>query len=98
MQSLTGGHLPPCRWANRRRREAMAGSPRHGRFSQFDTLRSDGSPVFYAAMLLDFTKMNGAGNDFIMIDNRKKKIKLTTEQVVRLCTRQRGIGADGLMM
>ena len=49
-------------------------------------------------MNLEFVKMNGAGNDFILIDNRAGKIKLTTEQVVRLCNRQRGIGADGLLL
>lgn len=49
-------------------------------------------------MTLDFVKMNGAGNDFILIDNRSGKIKLTTQQVVRLCHRQRGIGADGLFL
>jgi len=49
-------------------------------------------------MTLDFVKMNGAGNDFILIDNRPGKIKLTTEQVVRLCDRHRGIGADGLFL
>src|SRR4030095_4405843 len=42
--------------------------------------------------------MNGAGNDFILIDNRAGQINLTTEQVVRLCHRQRGIGADGLFL
>jgi len=49
-------------------------------------------------MLLEFTKMSGAGNDFVVIDNRAGKIKLTSEQVVLLCHRQRGIGADGLML
>ncbi len=49
-------------------------------------------------MTLDFVKMNGAGNDFILIDNRAGKIKLTTAQVVRLCDRHRGIGADGLFL
>jgi diaminopimelate epimerase len=49
-------------------------------------------------MMLDFVKMNGAGNDFILIDNRSGKIKLTTEEIVRLCHRQRGIGADGLFL
>jgi len=49
-------------------------------------------------MILEFTKMNGAGNDFILVDNRGRKIKLTTEQIVRLCHRQRGIGADGLFL
>jgi diaminopimelate epimerase len=49
-------------------------------------------------MTLDFVKMNGAGNDFILIDNRDGKIQLTREQVVRLCDRQRGVGADGLFL
>ena len=49
-------------------------------------------------MLLEFTKMNGAGNDFIFIDNRAGKIQLSTDQVVRLCDRHRGVGADGVML
>jgi diaminopimelate epimerase len=49
-------------------------------------------------MNLEFTKMNGAGNDFVLIDNRDHRISLTPEQVAHLCHRQRGIGADGLML
>jgi len=49
-------------------------------------------------MTLDFVKMNGAGNDFILMDNRSGQIKLSTDQIVRLCHRQRGIGADGLFL
>ena len=49
-------------------------------------------------MTLEFTKMNGAGNDFILVDNRAGKVRLSTEQVVRLCDRHRGIGADGLFL
>ncbi len=49
-------------------------------------------------MLLEFTKMNGAGNDFLLIDNRTGKINLTTAQIVHLCDRHRGVGADGLML
>ena len=49
-------------------------------------------------MVLDFTKMNGAGNDFVLIDNRAQKIKLSRDQVVRLCDRHRGAGADGLIL
>jgi diaminopimelate epimerase len=49
-------------------------------------------------MRLDFTKMNGAGNDFILVDNREQKIRLTPKRVVRLCHRQRGIGADGILL
>jgi diaminopimelate epimerase len=49
-------------------------------------------------MLLEFSKMNGAGNDFVLIDNRARKIALSSEQVVRLCDRHRGVGADGLIL
>jgi diaminopimelate epimerase len=49
-------------------------------------------------MVLQFTKMSGAGNDFILIDNREQTIKLAPEQVVALCDRHRGIGADGLLL
>jgi diaminopimelate epimerase len=49
-------------------------------------------------MVLDFTKMNGAGNDFVLIDNRSRKVRLSLDQVVRLCDRHRGVGADGLFL
>jgi diaminopimelate epimerase len=49
-------------------------------------------------MLLEFTKMNGAGNDFVLVDNRAGNVRLTPAQVARLCHRQRGVGADGLML
>jgi diaminopimelate epimerase len=49
-------------------------------------------------MTFDFTKMSGAGNDFVLLDNRAGNIALTREQVVRLCHRQFGIGADGVLL
>jgi len=49
-------------------------------------------------MVLHFTKMNGAGNDFVLIDNRTQTLSLTAEQVARLCDRHRGVGADGLIL
>lgn len=49
-------------------------------------------------MLLKFTKMNGAGNDFILLDNRAGNIHLGGEQITRLCDRHRGVGADGVML
>lgn len=49
-------------------------------------------------MTVDFTKMNGAGNDFILLDNRQGRLRLTREQIVRLCDRHRGVGADGVMI
>jgi diaminopimelate epimerase len=49
-------------------------------------------------MTLEFTKMNGAGNDFVLVDNRAQNVHLTREQIVRLCDRHRGVGADGLIL
>ncbi len=49
------------------------------------------------AMELPFWKMNGAGNDFVMLDNRDQSLSLSQAQIERLCQRQRGIGADGLI-
>ena len=52
-------------------------------------------------MDLTFTKMEGLGNDFIMVDNRKQGIeKISTygELAVKLCDRRFGIGADGIIV
>jgi diaminopimelate epimerase len=46
---------------------------------------------------LPFVKMSGAGNDFVVIDNRALSHALTREQIARLCDRHFGIGADGLL-
>jgi len=48
--------------------------------------------------MLRFTKMSGAGNDFVMLDNRAGKVQLTAEQIARICDRHRGIGADGILL
>jgi diaminopimelate epimerase len=47
--------------------------------------------------MLNFTKMNGAGNDFVMVDNRDLKHALDRDVIARLCDRHRGVGADGLI-
>lgn len=49
-------------------------------------------------MLVAFTKMNGAGNDFVLIDNRAQRLALSPGQIQRICNRQKGVGADGLLM
>lgn len=46
---------------------------------------------------LQFTKMNGAGNDFVMVDNRDGAVSLNDAQIALLCDRHRGVGADGLL-
>jgi diaminopimelate epimerase len=48
--------------------------------------------------MLRFTKMDGAGNDFVLIDNRAGDIDLNRSQIARLCDRHRGIGADGVLL
>jgi diaminopimelate epimerase len=48
--------------------------------------------------MLRFTKMNGAGNDFILFDNRTGDIDLDRKQIAQLCDRHRGIGADGILV
>ena len=42
--------------------------------------------------------MNGAGNDFVLIDNRDGSVSLSREQISKLCHRQHGVGADGLIL
>jgi diaminopimelate epimerase len=49
-------------------------------------------------LMIRFTKMNGAGNDFVMLDNRAGNIHLAPEQISRVCDRHRGVGADGILL
>src|SRR5207302_2253737 len=48
--------------------------------------------------MLHLTKMNGAGNDFVMIDNRAGEVRLQPDQIARICDRNRGVGADGILL
>jgi diaminopimelate epimerase len=48
-------------------------------------------------MIVSFTKMQGSGNDFIVLDNREGRFRLNTGQIQRLCHRRFGIGADGVI-
>lgn len=48
---------------------------------------------------ITFFKYQGAGNDFLLIDNRNLEFSHLTEKNINLlCNRRFGIGADGLMM
>lgn len=50
-------------------------------------------------MQIQFFKYQGAGNDFILIDQRAENaVVLSQKQIERLCDRRFGIGADGLML
>ena len=47
-----------------------------------------------------FTKMNGAGNDFLILDNREERLDPDQFPAIArtLCHRRLSIGADGLMV
>jgi diaminopimelate epimerase len=50
-------------------------------------------------MQIPFWKMHGAGNDFILVDDRKLHFPAAdTAFIVRLCDRRRGIGSEGLLL
>ena len=47
--------------------------------------------------MIHFEKFHGAGNDFILIDNRQNNLQLSNKDVYELCHRRFGVGADGLI-
>jgi len=55
--------------------------------------------VVYNPKMLKFHKYHGAGNDFILIDNRDKKFKIKdVKNINLLCHRRFGVGADGIIL
>lgn len=50
------------------------------------------------AMMLEFSKMHGLGNDFVVIDAINQVVSLTPEQMRRLADRHRGIGCDQVLL
>jgi diaminopimelate epimerase len=50
-----------------------------------------------AVMSLAFTKMHGAGNDFVVLDRRTTSVTLDAALVARMADRHRGVGFDQLL-
>lgn len=48
--------------------------------------------------MLNFKKMHGLGNDFVIFDGRENNLQLTTEQMQFIGDRKRGIGCDQLVI
>ncbi len=49
-------------------------------------------------MKLHFTKMHGAGNDFVVLDATRAPLSLTPQQLQHLGDRHRGVGADQILI
>ena len=49
-------------------------------------------------MILKFTKMHGAGNDFVVLDGVRQHIQLTPEQLRLLADRHFGVGCDQILL
>jgi diaminopimelate epimerase len=49
-------------------------------------------------MELNFYKYQGAGNDFILVDDREQRFALDQDAIAKVCDRRFGIGADGLIL
>ncbi len=48
-------------------------------------------------MINEFTKLHGAGNDFIIVNDSGQNYEKTLSTIRSLCDRRRGIGADGII-
>ena len=46
---------------------------------------------------MQFTKWQGAGNDFVIVDGFKEQVKDPAAAGVKMCDRHFGVGADGLV-
>jgi diaminopimelate epimerase len=49
-------------------------------------------------MRLHFTKMQGAGNDFVVLDGTRAPVELTPDRIRRLADRRFGVGADQILV
>lgn len=47
---------------------------------------------------INFSKLNGQGNDFVLVDSVKDEVIFTTEEIRKICSRNFGIGADGVII
>lgn len=49
--------------------------------------------------MINFTKMQGAGNDFILLtENEAKKVENLESFIISICDRHFGVGSDGVMI
>ena len=49
-------------------------------------------------MIINYTKMHGLKNDFIIIDGREKKIFLNKNKIKKIANRKWGLGCDQVVI
>ena len=49
-------------------------------------------------MMIDFTKMHGAGNDFVVIDAVRKAVSLSSKHIQTIADRHTGVGCDQVLV
>jgi diaminopimelate epimerase len=84
-------------------RDGDGDSAKHGGKISPEFTKSNATSGFHREIVIDesmlrFIKMNGAGNDFVMVDNRGGDVRLNSKQIVRICDRHCGVGADGILL
>lgn len=62
------------------------------------SIRHPATPDGLITMLLDFTKMHGLGNDFVIIDMITQTAPLKPDVIARMADRHTGIGFDQLLL
>ena len=48
--------------------------------------------------MLEFTKMHSLGNDFVMLNDVRRVLDLSIDQIQRIADRHRGIGCDQVIV
>lgn len=48
--------------------------------------------------MIKFQKYEGTGNDFVMVNNLEGNISLSKEEIIKICDRHFGVGADGVIL
>ena len=46
----------------------------------------------------NFVKSHGLGNDYLVLDSEKIDFKLSKKTIVKICHRNYGVGADGILV
>src|SRR5437016_4731664 len=86
-------------WKRRRNISGRINASKPGRWARPACIdRPQSKHIYNYRMKLKFTKMHGAGNDFIVIDAIHQQIDFTPAQWQALADRRFGVGADQMLV